>query len=749
MPSHRWPSRAWRLGSLALAGLLTGALGCTSAWATAIPLGYISYDVTIPGSFAQFDITNGTGPNAAPPTFPVDGTTVQFTGLSLTVDFSDGSTSTYGPSYFTLAADGESLDGTAIAIGGAAPQPVSATLTGSLSTTTLVESGTPVTVDSSFDTAIITDSPVLAGGDLAVIYVETAGGTSVPEPDMTLTFLIGSLMTLFIVRRKRRHHAPPQLASPARLAGIAGVIAAIAALLLPGIASAATSVKQTIATTPDTGVAGVSYVNITGSNVPLPAGTILPANVTIKLAPTCTVGATTPVSGEIDAVADKVTGILGSTERFNFQLPGALAQETYYAQLVDNTNGFAGSNCSIVAVTKTSATLNACVPTSSLGVVLGTNVTAYVPNGRWGVTATGVVAVPIEGGGTNTTISTPNTVNSCAGNPATGQTVCTANNNDVYLISGSPPVLNTTLTSNLSGFASFSGGSCTNCGVAVNALNNTAAIQGGLSGSPSGDGVQILNLNTNTFSAPFGTHQAVSEDISIDPGRDLILSPNEGNNYMLLSTNSSGAITGELDHTFSSGGEPDSAAEDCSTGIALASVEFTNNVYAADLSQGTFTPGTPGSWSAPSTLFTLTGVPGFDAGISGISVAQGSSHLAIVAGEFGGNTFGVLQLQPASGTGDSNPTLTDYTGATMPPTPSGTFTAGCDPHTLTAYTSPNTGKAIGLYTSYNTVSCQDPSWIGMIDLAAALAAPRTPGTHTIDPSYDLIAHGVVTYIKVQ
>ena len=152
------------------------------------------------------------------------------------------------------------------------------------------------------------------------------------------------------------------------------------------------------------------------------------------------------------------------------------------------------------------------------------------------------------------------------------------------------------ISSGLSGFASFSGGSCTNCGVAVNALTNTAAIAGGLSGSPSGDGIQILNLNTNTFQTPFGTNQEVSEDISIDPGRNLILSPNEGNNYVLLSLNSStGAITGELDRSITTGGEPDSAAEDCSTGVALSSVEFTNNVYLADLSQATLTPGSPGT----------------------------------------------------------------------------------------------------------------------------------------------------------
>jgi len=116
---------------------LAGGLALSTAQAAPIPLGYISYDVNIPGSFAQFDIVNETGPNSTfppDPTFPVT-TTAQFTlsSLSLVVDFSDGSSKTFGPYYFTLGSDGESLDGSPIAIGGTTPNPVSAVLTGMLS----------------------------------------------------------------------------------------------------------------------------------------------------------------------------------------------------------------------------------------------------------------------------------------------------------------------------------------------------------------------------------------------------------------------------------------------------------------------------------------------------------------------------------------------------------------------------------------------------------------------------------------
>src|SRR5437588_2985515 len=106
-----------------------------------------------------------------------------------------------------------------------------------------------------------------------------------------------------------------------------------------------------------------------------------------------------------------------------------------------------------------------CEPSSSLSVLVsGANVISYVPKGNWSFThVTDVSVVNVEGSAiTPTRIPTPNVVNSCASNPVTGTTVCTANNTDVYLLSGT--TLTTTLTSGGSGLITFSGGSCTNCG---------------------------------------------------------------------------------------------------------------------------------------------------------------------------------------------------------------------------------------------------------------------------------------------
>ena len=180
----------------------------------------------------------------------------------------------------------------------------------------------------------------------------------------------------------------------------------------------------------------------------------------------------------------------------------------------------------------------------------------------------------------------------------------------------------------------------------------------------------------------------------------------------------------------------DSAGEECSTGIALATDEDTSNLFITDLTQATFTPGSPiGSWTAP---FTLLSIPEFvpyndtEEGTDGIAIAQGT-HLGIVTGEFphpnatpAANAIVAIQLPSTSGSG--TPALQDYVVANLPNDPSGhVFSMGCDPHTVTAYVSPNTGKAMGLVTDYAPGCAADPTavptYVALIDLQALLNAP--------------------------
>lgn len=482
-------------------------------------------------------------------------------------------------------------------------------------------------------------------------------------------------------------------------------------------------------------------ISVTGADLYYPT-----ANVSYKVV-------LTPKSGTPIIVTNSFTVIRGGGGNFtgmttqpwpsklkinsNYTISGAARLDVPLGNTIPIVFSPATLNCKVVA--------GSCQAASSLSVLAqGKTVTGYVPNGNWSSSSTGVQVVPIEPVGSPSSIATPNIVNSCGSNSVTGETVCTANNTDVYLIKGT--TLNTTLSSGADAYASFSGGYCYTCGVAMNPNNNEAVVTIGLSGAPSGSGLQVLDLSTNTFAAPIPAANEVSEDVVWDPVRNYILSPDESGTYDLFQTNS--AIT-EYGNSF--GVDGDSAAEDCSTGIALSSIEmypqYSGNpaqIYITDLTQAVFSSST---WSAPGQVVSFPEFTDFSYGTDGIAVAGGSpaSHLGIVTGEYGGNAFGVLELPSTSGTG--TPSFVDYAAAVLPNTPDGNaWSDGLDPHTITAYVSPNNGKAYGVMANFNG---SVPTYLAVVDLKALLSAPRLTGTHTVDPTYNLITNGVLVYIAVQ
>ncbi|HSC57053.1 MAG TPA: hypothetical protein VLC51_07595, partial [Nitrospira sp.] len=148
-------------------------------------------------------------------------------------------------------------------------------------------------------------------------------------------------------------------------------------------------------------------------------------------------------------------------------------------------------------------------------------------------------------------------------------------------------------------------------------------------------------------------------------------------------------------------------------------------------------------WTAPSQVQSFPEFGGLSAGTSAVAVAPGSTHLGIVAGEFGGNLVGAIQLPDKAGTGV--PAVVDWVVATLPADPAGRpFSNGFDPHTTTAYTSPNSGKAFGAAADWSSGA---PDYVAIIDLQGLLKAPRTAGVHRVDPTFDLLANGVVRYVK--
>jgi len=372
-----------------------------------------------------------------------------------------------------------------------------------------------------------------------------------------------------------------------------------------------------------------------------------------------------------------------------------------------------------------------CQPSSSLSILAsGTNVVAYVPKGSWLFGSTGISAVNVEGSSiTNTLIPTSSVVNSCASDPITGQTVCTANNTDVYVIKGTaldPAVTTNPLTSAGNGQLFFSGGSCTNCGVAMDATHNKAVIGLSLAGQ---GGFQFLNLGAApAFEAAFTSQGpsgfgSISEDPLIDPIRHLLLSAAESSNYEIIDVTTSTSPQ-FYEHLVSPFQELDSSGEDCSTGIILAPAEFSgpSNVFIADISNpafAVFTPGTPGSWTAPSQVQSLS-ESFLSAGASGLAVAQGT-HTGVVTGEFGGDTLTGILL-PATSGGGTTPSITDWVTCSI----GNGFSNGFDPHTVTAYKSPANGHAIAVLANSGATQL---AIVDLTNLLDGTIVPRTFAGH--------------------
>jgi hypothetical protein len=389
-----------------------------------------------------------------------------------------------------------------------------------------------------------------------------------------------------------------------------------------------------------------------------------------------------------------------------------------------------------------------CNPSSSMSVlqVNGPNVVAYVPLSYWAQNPRipNIVATDVEGnyianhnGGTHyytVLINDPSGINSCASDPTLGQTVCVANGNQVYVVEntlGGLPQVTHQLSSSGQGILWFSGSGnyspgCTNCGVTMDAIHHKALIGVALNGPPLGlgqPGFQFLRLGSTPILEPpiVSPARQISEDTLIDPIRQLLLSPAEGASLSCVPPGNCHPNYEIAQITYPSGGNsalqfyenqiyqdndypggfPDAAAAECTLGIAMASIERPtvpnqnpSAPYIADLTQAVF-DSVNGTWTDPAhAYFRLTGsvlddYPG--AAASGpIAIAQGGSLEGVLGMEgplgYPKNTITAFKLSSPF-----NGSYADWVTCNLGTDPiSGiVFQQGADPHTVTAYQSPN------------------------------------------------------------
>jgi hypothetical protein len=189
----------------------------------------------------------------------------------LVVTFVGGSSVTEGPGYFSLSSDGESFDGTAIPIGGTNPKPLSATLKGTFSTTSISDP-IAVTIQPTFTVTLVpSGTPNLVDGDSGAILATTGTGTVTPEPRAWMLLSLG-LVVLIIARWRRTSFTSINKCMP----------------MIFGLLIAQSEFSQVVmpaATTPSSAVAGINNVNVTASGIP--AGTVTPGNVIVSFEKTC------------------------------------------------------------------------------------------------------------------------------------------------------------------------------------------------------------------------------------------------------------------------------------------------------------------------------------------------------------------------------------------------------------------------------------------------------------------------------
>ena len=162
---------------------------------------------------------------------------------------------------------------------------------------------------------------------------------------------------------------------------------------------------------------------------------------------------------------------------------------------------------------------------------------------------------------------------------------------------------------------------------------------------------------------------------------------------------------------------------------------YPSNVYIADLTQATFVPGRARAPGRQSGLrrFRRWRSRAWRPAQAVIAVAQGT-HTGIVSGEFGGNAITAIALPTTSGSG--MPAIGDWVTCAIDG-----FSNGFDPHTLTAYQSPNGGDAMAVLTNGGATS------LAVVNLTKMLNTTIVPRTGNVCTDGTLPAT-VVSFIAV-
>jgi hypothetical protein len=301
--------------------------------------------------------------------------------------------------------------------------------------------------------------------------------------------------------------------------------------------------------------------------------------------------------------------------------------------------------------------------------------------------------------------------NATAADPGIQRVVAISYNSpDVQIIDTSDNTLGPTLTAPVTRSAFFSGGRCMICGVLVDSSTNSAILD-------TADGYIILNLVTRQFS-PFIGGTVPGENFGFDQATRIVLNPtySQGIPAGLQAVRlADGSV---FNYSSSVGNNPDAAAVDTNTDIAVVPDEFTGNQYLINMHQSAYSSGT---FSAPSAVFPLRFTTcGSELHDWSLVSVESVTHLLFLGTEFA--DCAAVETLPSSAISGAPPLPATFHWGHMPSAPDGLgWNNGGDPHGITVFTSVVNGK------SYGFLVRNDQAWVARIDMAGVRNTSPIPG----------------------
>ena len=298
-----------------------------------------------------------------------------------------------------------------------------------------------------------------------------------------------------------------------------------------------------------------------------------------------------------------------------------------------------------------------------------------------------------------------------------------------------------------SGSITFTGGSCTICDIAYDPSDNAFLIlvPSGVSGAGA---FQRWTENGHTQTASV-VDSDPNENWGYDYVKNWVFTPQYNTSPTALQIVDFSTATPTLytsSTTFPMIVTPDSGNVDVSTHVAITPNEFNppDIFTTADLGSAVLNSPSAGMFTVSGSSQTLTIKVQGSCGADNTDMAIDSVlHLAFVTGEFcdlGFERMGFLLLPTSS----SGLAISDYAFVTIPNTPDAKpWDAAHDPHPIAAFNDPVNCPDCAVIVN------KEVTWLGVIDLKKLMAAPRSASdAHAIDPTYDLLANGVLKYYAI-